>query len=129
MAEHNELGKKGEELAVEYLQNHGYSILETNWTFQKAEIDIIAQIDNTLAIIEVKTRSSTAFGLPQDFVKPKKIQLLVKAVDAYVNQKDLDLDIRFDIIAITATVIPAFSDENNKKTFEIEHLTDAFFHF
>lgn len=119
MAEHNELGKLGEELAVEYLKKNGYTILNTNWTFQKAEIDIIAQIENTLAIIEVKTRSSLEFGLPQDFVKPKKIQLLVKAVDAYVNEKDLDLDVRFDIIAVY----------KENKTFAIEHLIDAFFHF
>ena len=69
MAEHNELGKKGEELAVEYLRENGYKILDRNWVFQKAEIDIIAQKDNFLAVIEVKTRSSTDFGLPQDFVK------------------------------------------------------------
>ncbi|PVX45975.1 putative endonuclease [Flavobacterium sp. 103] len=119
MASHNELGKLGEELAVEYLKKNGYSILETNWTYQKAEIDIIAQIENTLAIVEVKTRSSLEFGLPQDFVKPKKIQLLVKAVDAYVNEKDLDTDVRFDIIAIY----------KEGKSFAIEHLIDAFFHF
>ena len=119
MAKHNELGKLGEQLAVDYLKKNGYTILNTNWTFQKAEIDIIAQIENTLAIIEVKTRSSLEFGLPQDFVKPKKIQLLVKAVDAYVNAKDLDLEVRFDIIAIY----------NDVKTFTIEHLIDAFYHF
>ena len=119
MAEHNELGKLGEELAVEYLQKNGYTILETNWVFQKAEIDILAQKDTTLAVVEVKTRSSIDFGLPQDFVKPKKIQLLVKAVNAYIIENDLDLEVRFDIIAI------------NKKgqDFVIEHLTDAFFHF
>lgn len=72
MAEHNELGKLGEELAVDFLQKNGYDILETNWVFQKAEIDIIAQKDNTLVAVEVKTRSSIDFGLPQDFVKPKK---------------------------------------------------------
>ncbi len=77
MAEHNELGKLGEELAVDFLQKNGYEILETNWVFQKAEIDIIAQKDNMLVAVEVKTRSSIDFGLPQDFVKPKKIQLLV----------------------------------------------------
>ncbi len=58
MAEHNELGKKGENLAVEFLQKEGYKILDRNWTFQKAEIDIIAQKDEILAVIEVKTRSS-----------------------------------------------------------------------
>jgi putative endonuclease len=119
MAEHNELGKLGEELAVEYLQKEGYQILDTNWTFQKAEIDIIAQIENTLAVVEVKTRSSLDFGLPQDFVKPKKIQLLVKAVNEYVVSKNLDLEVRFDIISI----------HKENKSFVIEHLIDAFYHF
>jgi putative endonuclease len=100
MAEHNDLGKLGEELAVDFLQQNGYDILETNWTFQKAEIDIIAQKENTLAIVEVKTRSSLEFGLPQDFVKPKKIQLLVKAVNEYLISNDLDLEVRFDIISV-----------------------------
>ena len=119
MAEHNELGKLGEELAVEFLRKNGYEIQETNWTFQKAEIDIIAKKENTLAIVEVKTRSSLDFGLPQDFVKPKKIQLLVKAVNEYVVTKNLDIDVRFDIIAI----------HKEGKNFVIEHLTDAFYHF
>jgi putative endonuclease len=119
MAEHNELGKLGEEMAVEYLQKDGYTILETNWTFEKAEIDILAQKEDTLAVVEVKTRSSLEFGLPQDFVKPKKIQLLVKAVNAFVIEKDLDIDVRFDIIAIN----------KEGKSFVIEHLIDAFFHF
>ncbi|SHF81080.1 putative endonuclease [Flavobacterium fluvii] len=119
MAEHNELGKLGEELAVEFLQKEGYEILETNWTFQKAEIDIIAQKENTLAIVEVKTRSSLEFGLPQDFVKPKKIQLLVKAVNEYVVSENIDVDVRFDIIAI----------HKEGKSFVIEHLINAFYHF
>jgi putative endonuclease len=119
MAEHNELGKLGEELAVEFLRKEGYEILETNWTFQKAEVDIIAKKENTLAIVEVKTRSSLDFGLPQDFVKPKKIQLLVKAVNEYVVSNNLDVEVRFDIIAIHKT----------GKSFVIEHLIDAFYHF
>lgn len=119
MAEHNELGKFGEELAVDFLQQNGYVVLETNWTFQKAEIDIIAQKENTLAIVEVKTRSSIEFGLPQDFVKPKKIQLLVKAVNEYVVSNDLDVEVRFDIIAI-------FKDDSRYK---IDHIEDAFYHF
>ena len=119
MAEHNELGKLGEELAVEFLRKDGYEILETNWTFQKAEIDIIAQKENTLAVVEVKTRSSLEFGLPQDFVKPKKIQLLVKAINEYVVFKDLDIEVRFDIIAV----------HKEDKSYAIEHLKDAFYHF
>ena len=119
MAEHNELGKLGEELAVEFLRKEGYEILETNWTFQKAEIDIIAQKENTLTVVEVKTRSSIEFGLPQDFVKPKKIQLLVKAINEYVVSKNLDVEVRFDIIAV----------HKEDKSFAIEHLKDAFYHF
>jgi putative endonuclease len=119
MADHNDLGKLGEELAVEFLQKNGYEILETNWTFQKAEVDIIAKKENTLAIVEVKTRSSLDFGLPQDFVKPKKIQLLVKAVNEYVVSNNLEVEVRFDIIAI----------HKEGKSFAIEHLVDAFYHF
>jgi len=119
MADHNELGREGEALAVEFLQKNGYTILETNWTFQRAEVDIIAQKGNILAVVEVKTRSSTDFGLPQDFVKPKKIQLLTKAINEYVISNDLDLNVRFDIIAI----------HKQKSVFLIEHLEDAFYHF
>lgn len=119
MADHNELGKLGEELAVDFLQKNGYEILDTNWRFQKAEIDIIAQKKDILAVVEVKTRSSLDFGLPQDFVKPKKIQLLVKAVNEYVIRKDLDVSVRFDIIAIHCT----------KEKIDIEHIEEAFYYF
>jgi len=119
MAEHNELGKAGEQMAVAFLQQNGYRIRQTNYIYQKAEIDIIAQKGDTLAVVEVKTRSSIEFGLPQDFVKPKKIQLLVKAVNEYIDRNDLDVQVRFDIIAI-------FKNDNNYK---IEHLKDAFFYF
>lgn len=119
MAEHNELGKQGEALAVKFLQQKGYAILETNWTFQKAEIDIIAQKDSVLAIVEVKTRSSIDFGLPQDFVTPKKIQLLVKAVNEYVLAKDLEVEVRFDIIAI----------HKEGTEYNLEHIEEAFYYF
>jgi putative endonuclease len=119
MAAHNELGKAGEAAAVNYLQEHGYQILETNWTFQKAEIDIIALKENLLAIVEVKTRSSLDFGLPQDFVNPKKMQLLVKAANEYVTANDLEVNVRFDIIAI--------HKENNN--YNIEHIEEAFYYF
>ncbi|WP_445722199.1 YraN family protein [Flavobacterium sp.] len=119
MAEHNDLGRIGEEKAVEFLLEKGYDILETNWVFDKAEIDIIAQKDNFLAVVEVKTRSSLDFGLPQDFVKPKKIQLLLKAVNEYVISNDLDVEVRFDIIAI----------HNKTNKFNIEHIEAAFYYF
>jgi len=119
MAEHNELGNWGEDMAVDFLVEKGYEIKERNWRFKKAEVDIIATMENTLVAVEVKTRSTDYFGNPQDFIKPKKIKLLVKAVDEYVNRNDLDVEVRFDVIAIIKT-------ENEVK---IEHLEDAFFHF
>ena len=119
MAEHNDLGKLGEDLAVDFLQKNGYEILDRNWRFQKAEIDIIAKKSDVLAVVEVKTRSSLEFGLPQDFVKPKKIQLLVKAVNEYVVSKDLDVTVRFDIIAIHYT----------KQNIDIDHIEEAFYYF
>ncbi len=119
MAQHNELGKKGEQLAVDFLLKKGYEVIERNYRFDKAEVDIIAQQKDILAIIEVKTRSTTDFGNPQDFVKPKQIQRLVKAVDEYVNVNGLDVEVRFDIIAIV----------KENKTYKIEHLENAFYHF
>ncbi len=119
MAEHNELGKKGEKLAVDFLIKNGYTIRDTNWRYLKAEVDIIAEKEGILAVVEVKTRSSIDFGNPQDFVNPKKIKLLVMAIDHYVNSKDLDIEVRFDIIAVVK--------ENGK--FTLEHLEDAFYHF
>ena len=119
MANHNQLGKKGEQLAVDFLIENGYDIVERNYRFNKAEVDIIAQKEDVLAIIEVKTRSTTDFGNPQDFVKPKQIKNLVKAVDEYVTVNNLEVDVRFDIIAIV----------KEKQEFKIEHLEDAFFFF
>ncbi|MBC2843682.1 YraN family protein [Winogradskyella flava] len=119
MAQHNELGKKGEQLAVEFLIKNGYGILQRNYRFDKAEVDIIAQKNDILAIVEVKTRSKTDFGNPQDFVKPKQIKNLVKAVDEYVTERELDVEVRFDVIAIV----------KEKTGFDIEHLENAFYHF
>lgn len=119
MATHNDLGKKGEQLAIDFLIEKNYSIIEHNYRFEKAEVDIIAQKKDILAIVEVKTRSTTDFGNPQDFVKPKQIKNLVKAVDEYVTVNDLDVEVRFDIIAIV----------KEKDGFKIEHLENAFYHF
>lgn len=117
MAEHNELGKKGEELAVAHLEQNGYLILETNYIFQKAEIDIIAQNNEYVIVVEVKTRTTDVFGLPQEFVKPSKIKLLVKAINEYVEQNQIEKEIRFDIVSVL----------KQKKGFVVEHLEDAFF--
>ena len=119
MAQHNDLGEKGEELAIDYLQENGYVIVERNYRFKKAEVDIIAQKKTFLVVVEVKTRSSNYFGNPQDFVNPKKIKLLVSAIDNYVIEKDLDTEVRFDIIAVL----------KSKNNFNIHHIEDAFLYF
>tara|TARA_B100000949_G_C14107673_1_gene376945 strand:+ start:376 stop:735 length:360 start_codon:yes stop_codon:yes gene_type:complete len=119
MAQHNDLGKKGEQLAVDFLQQKGFAILERNYRFQKAEVDIIIQKEDLICAVEVKTRSTPEFGNPQDFVKPKQIQQLVKAMDYYINENDLDVELRFDIVAII----------KNKLGTRIEHLEDAFLYF
>ena len=76
MAIHNELGQKGELLAVDFLLEKGYIIVEKNYRFRKAEIDVIAKKEGVLAVVEVKTRSTNYFGNPEEFVNPKKIRLL-----------------------------------------------------
>jgi len=120
MADHNELGKIGEEIAVEYLIEQGYSILERNYKFDRAEVDIIAQkTPEELVVIEVKTRNSDYFGDPQTFVTPRKIQQIVKVADEYVVSNDLDVEVRFDIIAIL---------KNNKEE-KLDHFENAFYFF
>ena len=119
MAEHNELGELGEEMAVDYLSSLGYIILERNYRFDRAEVDIIAQDKEQIVIVEVKTRTSDFFGDPQEFVSPGKIKQVVKVADHYLISNENDMEARFDIVAIVV----------NKKTEEIEHFIDAFYHF
>lgn len=119
MAEHNEVGKEGEKAAADFLRKEGYTILQTNFIWQKAEIDIIAQKESIVVAVEVKTRSTLEFGLPQEFVKPRKIQLMVKAINHYIEENDIDAEVRFDIIAI----------HKNGLNYDIDHLKDAFYHF
>lgn len=120
MASHNELGKIGEEIAVQYLLKNGYTILYRNFIFDKAEIDIIAQKEeDTVVIVEVKTRNSDFFGDPQTFVTPRKIKMMVKAANEYIVSNDLDVEVRFDIIAIL----------KNKSQESLEHFVNAFYHF
>ncbi|MFK5878215.1 MAG: YraN family protein [Flavobacteriaceae bacterium] len=119
MAQHNELGNLGEELAIDFLVKKGYKIKAKNWRYLKAEVDIIVQKENIIIAVEVKTRSTEYFGDPQDFITKKKIKLLVMAMNEYVLSKDLDVEVRFDIIAII----------KNKQGTKIEHLEDAFLYF
>ena len=116
MIEPHELGKIGEELAVEYLLGKGYQILERNWRSGHKEIDIIALDGDTLVAVEVKTRKSNDFGEPDIAVGADKQRMLVWAADAYVRYRQLDVDVRFDIVSIV------FTDTDRK----IEHIEDAF---
>ncbi|MBT3647954.1 MAG: YraN family protein [Flavobacteriales bacterium] len=100
MADHNDLGDLGEDLAVSHLMKSGYSILDRNWRYGREEIDIIALKDNDLAIVEVKTRASDYFGNPEEFVSRKKQAHLIRAANAYVQRNDLDVEVRFDVVGI-----------------------------
>lgn len=116
MAEHNELGRKGEDAAVQFLRNKGYRIIERNWVHEKYEIDIIAQGEGFIVFAEVKTRSSRQWGNPEEAISNGKIKRIVEAADFYLNSKDIDAPARFDVIAVIW----------NGRAFEIEHIDDAF---
>ena len=116
MIDPHELGKLGEDLAVSYLLNKGYQILDRNWRSGHKEIDIVALDGDTLVAVEVKTRKSDTFGEPDIAVGVMKQRMLTWAADAYVRYHNLNVDVRFDIISIV------FSDTGH----HIEHIEDAF---
>lgn len=113
------LGKYGENKAASYLKNKGYHILERNYRYQKAEIDLIAKREGVIAIIEVKTRSGHALEHKTDAINRKKIQRLVTAADQYLNSRQIALEVRFDIIWIT----------RHAQGNSLEHIKNAFYHF
>ena len=117
MAQHNELGKKGEDIAAAHFEEEGYKILNRNWRFGKDEVDIIAEKGNFIVFAEVKTRSTAFFGEPEEAVDKQKQRFMVRAADIYVNQKSIDLEVRFDIISIIF--------EKGKHT--LRHIEDAFY--
>lgn len=117
MADHNDFGKKAEDLAADFLLKNGYRILVRNFRFQKAEIDIIAEKENLIIVVEVKARSTGVFMLPQEAVTKTKIKSIVAAANHYLEEFNKDQEVRFDIIS----VLP-----DEKKNLIIEHITDAF---
>ena len=117
MAEHNDFGNLAEQLAADFLEKKGYKILVKNYRYQKAEIDIIASFENLIIIVEVKARGSDIFMEPQEAVTKKKIKSLVMAADFFIKDRNLDQEVRFDIIA----VLP-----DERKKLQITHLEDAF---
>lgn len=116
MAAHNDLGKLGEDLAVQYLTDKGYEILERNWHNIHKEVDIIAKDGQYLVIVEVKTQQNDEYGEPDLAVTKRKQRMLIAAANAYISRKELDMETRFDIISI----VVKDSDP------VIEHIEDAF---
>lgn len=116
MASHNEIGKKGEKLAAEFLSRSGYKIIAYNWRYRHKEVDIIARDGNYLVIVEVKLRSTDYFGDPSEFVTKKKQRFLIEAAEAYLNTIAEEPEVRFDIISIIA----------GSKGYQFDHITDAF---
>lgn len=116
MGEYNKLVKEGELIAFMVLQRDGFTILETNWCFQKAKIDIIAKKDRFLIFTEVKTRGSKKIGKPSDGVDKKKMALYKDAVKGYLEQYPSEDEIRFDVLNIMI----------GKDETQIEHIPNAF---
>ena len=117
MAESHELGKSGEDIAYDFLIKKGFKILEKNWRHNKDEVDIIANIEDYLVIIEVKTRSTFYFGEPQIFVTRKKQSFMIRAANAYILKNNIHNETRFDIISIV----------QSGDRVSIKHIEDAFY--
>ena len=116
MAKHNDLGEKGERLAAKYLSENGYELLETNYRFGRDEVDIIANKNNLIVFVEVKTRESNYLGEPEEAVNLSKQKRIIKVANHYIVENDLDNESRFDIFGIII----------NQKEEKINHIIDAF---
>lgn len=117
MAEHNRLGKAGEDAAAAYLEREGYIIRHRNWRRGHLELDIVAAIDNVLIVVEVKTRHDIDFGLPEEAVDNLKIRRIVRAADTYIKLFQIDAPVRFDIVSVIG----------KEGKFKIEHIKEAFY--
>jgi putative endonuclease len=117
MASHIDLGKKGEGIARQHLENKGYLILKENWRFRHKEVDIICKDGTTLVFVEVKTRSDDYFQKPFEAVENRKQNFLIEAAESFIEDYDDFTEVRFDIISIV--------QHPNAKPL-IEHIIDAF---
>lgn len=116
MAEHNDMGALGEQLARQYLEAHEYAILETNYRRGKYEVDIIAYMEGVIVFVEVKTRSSLDFGNPEDFVDRNKQRACIRLANYYVLQNHREEEVRFDIISVLV----------NTTGYQVNHIPNAF---
>ena len=121
MAFHNKLGQEGEKIAAQYLKSKGYIIHHTNWRISHLEIDIIAEHNDELIFVEVKTRSSNEFGEPEEAVDYQKEKDLIRLANTYLENLQLEVFSRFDIIAIilndSETSLTHFEDAFSPMTF------------
>jgi putative endonuclease len=117
MLNNTQKGNQGEEIARAHLLKLGYSILEKNWRHKHLEIDIIASINDTLIVVEVKLRANAFFGNPEEFVTLSKQKKLIKAADFYIKENNYNWETRFDIVAII----------QNSNELKIEHIEGAFY--
>ena len=113
------MGTAAEDFETHYLKRKGYRIRNRNYRYLKAEIDIIAELDNILAVVEVKAITTHIYGTPESFVSPKQIGLIVMAANHYIEQESLDMEVRFDVLAILR--------QNGK--WEANHIENAFYPF
>jgi len=100
------LGKKGEEIAVEYLKKEGYEIVETNYRHGRNEIDIISKMGDLLVFVEVKARSNLQYGFPESFVSKKQEKRITQTAEHYIFENNWEQNIRFDVISIETTKGP-----------------------
>jgi putative endonuclease len=114
---HIELGKEGEQLAQNYLLAHKMKLLEANYRWKRQEIDLIFTDNKELVFVEVKTRRHTSYGAPEAAVSRTKQRHLLKAANAFIQEKGFDLDARFDVVSII---------HNNYET-KIDHIKNAFY--
>lgn len=117
MAAHNDLGQWGEATAASFLMENGFKIIAKNYRNWQSEIDLIATKDDMLIFVEVKTRTGTAFGMPEEFVNATKAKLIMRAAEQYIFDADWEKDVRFDIVSVLT--LPDGSTD-------IRHIEDAF---
>ena len=105
MAEHNDLGKWGEDEAALYLEDEGYTIIDRDWRLGRRDLDILAYTPdgNTLVVVEVKTRTGEEYQQPEEAVTPGKMRNLAIAANAYVKECQVDKELRFDVISIVGS--------------------------
>lgn len=111
-------GDRGEELAAAYLETKGYTILEKNYFFQRAEVDLVAWEDSCIVFVEVKYRSSTTFGHPDESVGQKKMANIYRAAEAWIYERKMEgSPVRFDVISIV---------QKGEQAPDIRHYENAF---